>query len=430
MKIACYTLGCKVNQYETEAIEELFQKEGYTLGSFEEPCDVYLINTCTVTAMSDKKSRQIIRRAKQQNPEAIVVVTGCYAQIHPKEAAALEGVDIVTGTSQRRRLPALVAQFQKDRTPQNQVEDIRSLHTFEPLSISAFPHHTRANIKVQDGCNNFCSYCIIPYARGPIRSKPLAEVVQEATTLAGRGFQEIVLTGIHLCSYGKGQGTDLCALLEALDQIPGQFRLRLGSLEPTFFTQEVVDRMAQLTKLCHHFHLSLQSGCDNTLQAMNRHYTTDQYRQAVERLRKALPDVMFTTDVITGFPGESEEDFETSMAFVLEMGFLHCHVFPYSRREGTRAAAFPGQLPNHVKSQRANILIAACQKKQEEILAGQVGKHFPVLFEMRPKGDVYEGYTPNYLPVHVSSPVSLSLQLHTVSITGWEDGALVGVLAD
>lgn len=423
MRAAFYTFGCKVNQYETEVLTEAFRKEGFEIVPFDTPSDLYVINTCTVTAESDRKCRQLLHRMRQQHPHAIIAVTGCYAQTHP-QADALSDADIVTGTTHRMELPHLVQRFLQTHTRLHQLDDIMMQRTFEPMQASGFARHTRANVKVQDGCDNFCSYCIIPYARGPVRSKPLQDAVTEAAGLLSAGYQEIVLTGIHLCSYGKDSGESLIDLLRALDALPGTFRLRLGSLEPGFFTDEVAQQMATLPHLCHHFHLSLQSGCDRTLKAMRRHYDTATFATAVQAIRRHMPDAMLTADVIVGFPGETEEDFWESCHFVQSMKFLQVHVFPYSRREGTRAATMPGQLTRAIKSQRAKTLTQQCQQVQDCILQQQVGKIFSVLFEMRPKDQVYEGYTSNYLPVHLFSEEDISLHTLSVQITGVENGAL------
>lgn len=424
MKAAFYTFGCKVNQYETEVLAEQFRQKGYEIVPFDSPSDLYIINTCTVTAESDRKCRQMLHRTRGQHPGAILALIGCYVQAHP-DSRSLMDADIVTGTAQRMQLPQLVDAFLRDHTPQQDISDIMAQRTFEPMYAEGFAHHTRANLKVQDGCDNFCSYCIIPYARGPVRSKPLADAVAEAAHLLQAGYQEIVLTGIHLCSYGKDSGESLLDLLRALDSLPGDFRLRLGSLEPGFFTDEMAEQMAHLQHLCHHFHLSLQSGCDRTLKAMRRRYDTETFVAAAHAIRGHMPDAMLTADVIVGFPGETEEDFGESCRFVQSMNFLQVHVFPYSRREGTKAASMPGQLTRAIKSERARILTQQCQQMQKRILQQQVGKTFCVLFEMHPKNDIYEGHTANYLPVHLYSGTDISRQMISVSITGVENGALV-----
>ncbi|MGI6031252.1 MAG: tRNA (N(6)-L-threonylcarbamoyladenosine(37)-C(2))-methylthiotransferase MtaB [Eubacteriales bacterium] len=428
MKIGFYTLGCKVNQYETEAMEELFRQRGHTIVPPGPDCDVCVINTCTVTGISDRKCRQIIRRARQDNPGCVLAVTGCYSQTHPAQAASIPGVDIVTGTGGRAELPSLVERFLAERRPLTQVSDARQHRDFEALSIGAFEGHTRASLKIQDGCDNFCSYCIIPYARGPVRSRPLPEILSEARRLLEAGFVELVLTGIHLCSYGKDTGSELLDVLEALDRLPGTFRLRLGSLEPSYFTPERAARLAALGHLCPHFHLSLQSGCDRTLRAMNRHYTSEQFRQSAALLRQALPGATLTTDVIVGFPGETPEDFALSAAFVEEMEFLQCHVFPYSPREGTPAARMSGQIPGDEKHRRAAEMSRRTGLIRCRLLEKQVGRTLPVLFEMFPQGDLYEGFSPEYYPVRVSSPQTLSRQVRQVLITGVEGDALTGRL--
>lgn len=424
MRAAFYTFGCKVNQYETEVLAEAFRRSGFDIVPFEAPSDLYVINTCTVTAESDRKCRQLLHRIRQQHPQSILAVTGCYAQTHP-QGGALSDADIVTGTAHRMELVHLVQEFLQTHTPKREIGDIMAQRTFEPMQAEGFARHTRANLKIQDGCDNFCSYCIIPYARGPVRSKPLHDVVREAAKLLTAGYREIVLTGIHLCSYGKDSGENLLELLQALDALPGEFRLRLGSLEPGFFTGQAAAHMASLSHLCHHFHLSLQSGCDRTLQAMRRRYGTADFAAAAAAIRTHMPDAMLTADVIVGFPGETEEDFEQSCRFVQSMGFLQVHVFPYSRREGTRAACMPGQLTRAVKQARARTLTQQCRQMQQHIFQQQVGKTFSVLFEMHPKGKVYEGYTPNYLPVHLVSEENIARRTLLVQITGVEGDALL-----
>ncbi|HHY91013.1 MAG TPA: tRNA (N(6)-L-threonylcarbamoyladenosine(37)-C(2))-methylthiotransferase MtaB, partial [Clostridiales bacterium] len=315
--VAFYTLGCKVNQYETEAMKELFEKAGYTIVEAEGKADVYVINTCTVTNLGDRKSRQFIRRAKRNNPESIIAVVGCYAQIAPEEVLSIEGVNLILGTKDRNRIVEYVEQAKKSRGKINVVEDIMKADEFEEMPIEKMQGKTRAYLKIQEGCNQYCSYCIIPYARGPIRSRKLEDIVHEVRRLEQHGFKEIVLTGIHIASYGKDLGKNtLLDVIRSVHNAEGIQRIRLSSIEPTIMTEAFVEELSKLEKVCPHFHLSLQSGCDETLKRMNRKYTTDEYRRVVHRLRKIWPDVSITTDIMVGFPGETEEEFEKTMDFV------------------------------------------------------------------------------------------------------------------
>ena len=355
MRVTFYTLGCKVNQNETGALAQLFEENGYTVVSNEESADVYIVNSCTVTNFGDQKSRKWLRRAKRENPGAVTVLTGCYPQAFPEEAAEIAEADVVTGSGNRR---AILADVQKVLDGEaERVVDIRPHEKgerFEELPMDKFAEHTRAFVKVEDGCNRRCAYCVIPRARGPVRSRDEASILDELRRLADAGYKEVVLTAISLPSYGTDSGTSLAELIEKAAAVPGIERIRLGSLDPDMLHDEDIRRMAAVKKLCPQFHLSLQSGCDKTLRAMRRPYTTAQYAEIADKLREAFgaENVSFTTDVIVGFPGETEEDFEASMAFVTGMRFLKVHVFPYSRREGTAAYDFPDQLPEHEKEAR------------------------------------------------------------------------------
>ena len=354
-KAASFALGCKVNQYESEAIAELFAEKGYEIVGIDEEADVYVINTCTVTNFGDKKSRQLIRKVKRQNENAIVAVVGCYAQTAPKELMEIAGVNLVIGTKDRAQIVEMVEQYDRANGVENHVSDIMKERVFEPLSIQKLANRTRAYLKIQDGCSQYCSYCIIPYARGPIRSREPQEVVAEVKRLAENGFKEVVLTGIHVASYGKDRrDTSLLDILKQVHEVEGIERIRFSSIEPNVVTEEFAQTMAALPKVCDHFHLSLQSGCDKTLKEMNRKYDTEKYRQAAATLRKYLPKVALTTDIIVGFPGETEEDFRESYAFAEEIGFAKIHVFPYSPKRGTPAAARKDQLLNAVKSERSH----------------------------------------------------------------------------
>ena len=366
-KAASFALGCKVNQYESEAIAELFAEKGYEIVGIDEEADVYVINTCTVTNFGDKKSRQLIRKVKRQNENAIVAVVGCYAQTAPKELMEIAGVNLVIGTKDRAQIVEMVEQYDRANGVENHVSDIMKERVFEPLSIQKLANRTRAYLKIQDGCSQYCSYCIIPYARGPIRSREPQEVVAEVKRLAENGFKEVVLTGIHVASYGKDRkDTSLLDILKQVHEVEGIERIRFSSIEPNVVTEEFAQTMAALPKVCDHFHLSLQSGCDKTLKEMNRKYDTEKYRQAAATLRKYLPKVALTTDIIVGFPGETEEDFRESYAFAEEIGFAKIHVFPYSPKRGTPAAARKDQLLNAVKAERSHTLIQLSDKMAAE----------------------------------------------------------------
>ena len=379
-KAASFALGCKVNQYESEAIAELFAEKGYEIVGIDEEADVYVINTCTVTNFGDKKSRQLIRKVKRQNENAIVAVVGCYAQTAPKELMEIAGVNLVIGTKDRAQIVEMVEQYDRANGVENHVSDIMKERVFEPLSIQKLANRTRAYLKIQDGCSQYCSYCIIPYARGPIRSREPQEVVAEVKRLAENGFKEVVLTGIHVASYGKDRrDTSLLDILKQVHEVEGIERIRFSSIEPNVVTEEFAQTMAALPKVCDHFHLSLQSGCDKTLKEMNRKYDTEKYRQAVATLRKYLPKVALTTDIIVGFPGETEEDFRESYAFAEEIGFAKIHVFPYSPKRGTPAAARKDQLLNAVKSERSHTLIQLSDRMAADFLADAVGTDAEVL---------------------------------------------------
>ena len=349
-KAALHNLGCKVNAYETEAMQELLEDSGYEIVPFHEKADIYIINTCTVTNMADRKSRQMLHRARKMNPDAIVAACGCYVQEKPEEVA--DCVDIVIGNNRKKEIVHILEEYEKGREGiRKDLVDIGHTREYEDLHLSRTAEHTRAYIKVQDGCNQFCSYCIIPYARGRVRSRSMESVREEVETLAGNGYQEVVLTGIHLSSYGIDTGTDLLSLIRTVHEVAGIKRIRLGSLEPRIITEEFAEAIAGLPKMCPHFHLSLQSGCTETLKRMNRRYTAEEYYEKCELLRKYFRNPALTTDVIVGFPGETEEEFKASRDFIDKVDFYETHVFKYSRREGTKAAAMPDQVPEEEKNQ-------------------------------------------------------------------------------
>lgn len=420
-KVALHNLGCKVNAYETEAMQEMLEKEGYEIVPFKEGADIYIINTCTVTNIADRKSRQMLHRARKMNPDAIVVAAGCYVQAQENEHHELDScIDIVIGNNKKQDLIQILDEYES-KCKTEKVIDINHTNEYENLNLSRTGEHTRAYIKVQDGCNQFCSYCIIPFARGRVRSRSLEDVVQEVTTLSGNGYKEVVLTGIHLSSYGVDfeekearKKTDLLTLILAVHEIPGIERIRLGSLEPRIITEEFAKTIAGLPKMCPHFHLSLQSGCDATLKRMNRRYTTGEYYEKCELLRKYFDHPALTTDVIVGFPGETEEEFEESKAFVDKVNFYETHIFKYSKREGTRAAVMENQVPEQIKAERSAQLIELGAKKQEAYEKEMVGKDVEILVEepVQINGkEVQVGHTKEYIKVALESDENLQNQI-------------------
>lgn len=428
-KAAFYTLGCKVNQYETEAMAELFSEAGYEICDFSETADVYVINTCSVTNMGDRKSRQVIRRAKKTNPDAIIAVTGCYAQTASEEVLKIDGVNLVLGTKDRKNIVERVEALSV-ASKVNGVTNIMDNHEFEELHIKNYSDRTRAFIKIQEGCSQFCSYCIIPYARGPVRSRDEAEVLSEIQRLVENGFSEIILVGIHVASYGMDLGTtSLEELLMKVDKIDGVKRVRLSSIEPMTLNREFVDKVKGSKKLCPHFHISLQSGCDETLRRMNRKYTTAQYKEIVEGLRESFPDVAITTDIMVGFPAETDEEFQATLDFVNEIQFADAHVFQYSPRRGTPAAKRPDQISPEVKEERSKLIIEAAQKSRDKFLEKHLGKTVPVLFEQIVGDGCFEGKTDNYINVHVKSDADLSGKFFNVKLESMKNGIIYGTIA-
>ena len=423
MKIAFYTLGCKANQFETQALERLFAERGHEIVPFDGFADVYVVNTCTVTALSDKKSRNAARRCKKHNPAARLVLCGCYAQVKPQEARALCGADAVIGTPDKSRVVSIVEELAPDG-----VRDLwhEAPPLFDVLPAGGLSGRTRALLKVQDGCRNFCTYCLIPFARGPERSMPFDTAVSEARRLAEEGYREIVLTGIEISAYGRDLPgrPGLISLVEALCQAAPGCRIRLGSLEPRTVTEDFARRCAALPNLCPHFHLSLQSGCDRTLRAMNRHYTAGEYKAACGLLRRYLPGCGLTTDLIVGFPGETREDFEESLRFVTECELGKVHVFPYSRRQGTRAASMPGQLSQAEKAARSQQAIRLCRALEQKDLEARVGQTYDVLFEQQEDG-WFTGHIPEYCLVKARGE-DLHNRVLPVKITGFEEETLIG----
>ncbi len=416
-KVSFCTLGCKVNQYETEAMTELFKNSGYSICNFEDVCDIYIINTCTVTGMSDKKSRQMIRRAKHNNPDAIVAVVGCYSQVSPDEVAKIDGVNLVLGTKERKNIVELVEQC----TKQNQitkVEDALKNREYEDIWVTTYDDRTRAYVKIEDGCTEFCSYCIIPYARGPVRSRPIDDIVAEVVRLAMAGFKEVVLTGIHIGSYGRDlKDVSLLDVLIAVHNVDGIERIRLGSVEPRTLTEDFISTISRLPKICDHFHISLQSGCDATLERMNRKYTTDEYYKSTQLLRKYYKNPAITTDIMVGFAGETDAEFEQSLAFMQKIAFAEAHVFAYSIRKGTKAEKMPGHLPSNVKEQRSKRMLDLCNKLHNDYVQQFVGTQMPVLVERHIGGNIYEGHMTNYIKVHVKSDTDISHKIINVTVT-------------
>lgn len=417
-RIAFTTLGCKVNLYDSEAMAELFSEKGYEIVDFDEAADIYVINTCTVTNFGDKKSRQMIRRARRQNKNSIIVATGCYAQVKPETVAGIEGINIVIGTKDRSKVVEIVEAYKAENGVVNAVTDIKEEKEFERLKVSRLKDRTRAYIKIQEGCNRYCTYCIIPYARGPVRSRKPEDIIDEVKTLAKNGFKEIVLTGIHVASYGIDLGNiTLADIIEKVHCIDGIERIRFSSMEPKAVDDEFVERMAKLEKVCEHYHLSLQSGSDTTLKKMNRRYNTEEYEAACKRLRNAFPDVAITTDIIVGFPTETDENFNESYDFAERVRLSKIHVFPYSPKTGTPAAKIRPQVSPEIKSERSHKMLELSNRLNREFMSCYINKPMEVLFERFENG-YYEGHTRNYIKVLCKSEINITNELVTVKLTG------------
>ena len=429
-KVAFYTLGCKVNQYETEAMLELFEKEGYEKAETEDYADVYVINTCTVTHMSDRKSRQYIRRMKKKNPDAIIAVVGCYSQVSPEEILSIDEVNLVMGTNDRKKIVEEVKKIDASRKVST-VDDIMKVKAFEEIEINKTNGKTRAFMKIQDGCDRYCSYCIIPYARGRVRSRDLESIVKEVENLSSNGYKEVVLTGIHVASYGKDIKDSDIKLLDVIKQIndiEGIERIRLSSVEPILFTDEFVEAVSTMDKVCPHYHLSLQSGCDETLKRMKRRYTTEEYKAIVDRLRAAIPNVSITTDVIVGFPGETNEEFDKTYEFLKDIELTHMHVFKYSPRKGTPAATMENQVDPSTKHDRSEKLLQLNEENFNKFGQKMLDKEFNVLFEQKVGDNKYEGLTENYVKVIVESDNDISEQILKVKIKDVKNEFLEGIL--
>ncbi len=432
MKVALYTLGCRVNSYESEAMAEKFIKEGYEVVSFDEFSDVYVINTCTVTNMGDKKSRQMIGRARRHNPEAIIAVVGCYSQIASDEIAQIEGVDVVLGSRNKGDIVYWVNRAREESKQVVEVKDVLKNNKFEQLAISEYQDKTRAFLKIQDGCNRFCSYCLIPFARGGVCSKEPEKILKEVKELSKNGFKEIILSGVHTASYGVDlEGNwDLVKILEEINKIEGIERIRIGSIDPTFFTEGVIERICNLEKMCPHFHLSLQSGCDATIRRMNRKYTAQEYKDVVENLRRYMKDVSITTDIIVGFPGESNVEFEATYEFLKGIKLSKMHIFKYSKRTGTKAAEMPFQVDGLIKEERSKKLIELNNALEVEFMEKFLGREMRVLYEeaISGKENTYVGYTENYIKVITESDENLEGKIVPTKLVAVKQENMVGII--
>ena len=419
-KAAFYTLGCKVNQYETNAMIEEFRNADYEIVEYEEFADIYIVNTCTVTNMSDRKSRQILRRAKDINPNAILCAVGCYAQVAKDELAKIDEIDLILGNNDKKHILTKIEEFEKEKIKQFQVSNMLDERQYAEWNTIAYTDKARAEIKIQDGCDRYCTYCIIPYARGPVRSRKVEDICNEISKIASTGIKEIVITGIHISSYGKDfkENVTLIDLLEKIDKIDGIERIRLGSLEPLIITEEFVLRLSKLEKICNHFHLSLQSGCDETLKRMNRRYSTSEFKNIVQILRNNIPEVALTTDIIVGFPGETDEDFEITYNFLKDIKFSKMHVFKYSPRRGTKAASFPNQIDGNVKDERSDKLIKLSLENEKEFALQYVGKTIKALFE-----NEHDGHTTNYIEVY-SKEKQIPNRIVDISVIEQKDGII------
>ena len=422
-KAALHNLGCKVNSYETEAMTQLLKKAGYEIVSFQDQADVYIINTCSVTNMADRKSRQMLHKAKKQNPNAVVVATGCYVQTATEKVAQDLSIDLVLGNNRKKDIVEILNEYYAEKEAGEQVKeeyviDINHTDEYEDLEISTVTEHTRAHLKIQDGCNNFCSYCIIPYARGRIRSRTMESIKAELERLSASGFKEIVLTGINLSCYDDN-GKKLIDVIEMADNVNGIERIRLGSLDPEVVTEDFVERLGKVKKICPHFHFSLQSGCDKTLKAMNRHYTSDEYYEKCQLIRKYIDNPAFTTDVIVGFPGETEEDYISSREFVKKVKFEELHVFKYSKRDGTVAAKMPNQIDEKIKTLRSEDLIKTGEELTKKFRQAKIGQDTTVLFEEKillDNKEYWVGHTVDYIKIAVPEKENLEGQIRKVNV--------------
>ena len=425
MKVAFYTLGCKVNQYETNAMKQKFIDSGYEVVEFEEKSDIYVVNTCTVTNMADRKSRQILRRAKQRNKNSLLVVVGCYVQVGKEELEQIEEIDVILGNNEKNEIVEYVEEYQRKSCF---VSEINKPQEYKEFGNTTYTETVRAFIKVQDGCNNFCSYCIIPYARGRIRSRKIENVISEITDIAQKGIKEVVITGIHIASYGKDmqENITLIDLLEKINQIKGIERIRLGSLEPKLLTEEFITKLSRLEKICDQFHISLQSGCDDTLKRMNRKYTTKEVEEGVDIIRKAYPNSLLTADLIVGFPGETEEEFGKTSCFLKKIGFYKIHTFKYSKRKGTVAEKMPNQISPYIQEQRSKNIMKLSDEMQNEYNQKYLGKTVKVLFEEK-EGEYYKGHTTNYMMIYMRSEEKMENEIKDIYIDKIENDRIIGI---
>ena len=426
--VAFYTLGCKVNQYETNAMEKLFSDAGYVIVPFDAFADVYVVNTCTVTSIGDKKSRQVLRRARGINENAVIAAVGCMAQTAPEKIKDLKIADVIIGTNKKNEIVKRVEEAARSKKTVSSVETLDKDIPFEAMVIDNFEDRERAYIKIQEGCDRFCTYCIIPFARGAVRSAREEDIISQANTLANKGFSEVVLTGIHVASYGRDTDKTLHGLLQKISDIEGIKRIRLSSIDPMAFSDEFIENVSNLPKVCPHFHISLQSGSDLILKKMNRRYTCAEYMNTLLRIRDRIKDVAITTDVITGFPYETDKEFRESLEFVKRAGFSGVHVFPYSEREGTAASKFTESVPKSVRAERAHIMGELAKELKSEFLKQYTGKKMPVLFEKKHRDNLFEGFTPNYMRVACEADESIVGKIADVSLEKSDGEMLFGAL--
>ena len=423
-KVAFVSLGCKVNQYETNAMSQEFVEAGYDVVDFNDVADIYVVNTCTVTNMADRKSRQMLRRVKEISPEAVLVATGCYAQVGKDELEKIEDIDLIIGNNEKKDIVEIIENYQNEVN--SIITDVMHQKDYVEFGTTTYTEKTRAVVKIQDGCDRFCSYCIIPYARGRVRSRKIENIIKEVEQIVDNGMKEIVITGIHIASYGKDFNYEitLIDLLEELNKIEGLKRIRLGSIEPTIITEEFVNRLSKLEKICDHFHLSLQSGCDETLKRMNRRYTCDEFENGTKILREKFPNAALTTDIIVGFPGETDEEFNKTYEFLKRVAFYKMHVFKYSQRKGTKAAVMPNQIAGTIKEERSKTLLQLSDENEEMYNSKYIGKQVEVLFEEK-DGEFYKGHTTNYIEVFAKGD-NLENKIVTVMVNESNKENLVG----
>ena len=428
-KVSFYTLGCKVNQYETNAMAQKFKESGYEIVDMNDDIsDICIVNTCTVTNMSDRKSRHSLRRVKEKNPSAIIAAVGCYAQVAKDELKKIPEIDLIIGNNEKNDIIQIVENHISQKGAEDLVSDVMYKLDYVELGTTTYTEKTRAVIKVQDGCDRFCSYCLIPYARGHIRSRKIENVIEEIKKVVEEGINEVVITGIHIASYGrdfKGENIGLIDLLEEINKIQGLHRIRLGSIEPTIITDEFVERLSKLDKICDHFHLSLQSGCTGTLKRMNRRYTTEEFKAVTKRLRAKFPNAALTTDIIVGFPGETDDEFNTTYEFLKEIAFYKMHIFKYSQRKGTKAAVMPNQISGDIKEERSRKLIELSDKNEIEYNESYIGKNVEVLFEEEKDG-IFKGHTQNYIMVYCELNKNLENQVISVRCEKAEQEHILG----